>query len=61
MKLSIIIFQSNSLSCSTAIEMRDRALVAFTILTGARDSAVASAKIKHIDIADQSFYQDARK
>jgi integrase/recombinase XerD len=46
---------------STMIEMRDRALVAFVILTGARDSAVASAKIKHIDIAEQSFYQDARE
>lgn len=46
---------------STTIEMRDRALVAFVILTGARDSAVASAKIKHIDIAEQSFYQDARE
>jgi len=46
---------------STEIEMRDRALVAFTLLTGARDSAIASAKIKHIDIAEQSFYQDARE
>ncbi|MGF1869696.1 tyrosine-type recombinase/integrase [Photobacterium indicum] len=46
--------------CSTAIEMRNRALVAFVILTGARDGAVASAKIKHIDIVEQSFYQDAR-
>ena len=46
---------------STEIEMRDRALVAFIILTGARDSAVASAKIKHIDIFEQSFYQDARE
>lgn len=45
----------------TEIEMRDRALIAFIILTGARDSAVASAKIKHIDIAEQSFYQDARE
>ncbi|WP_335916832.1 tyrosine-type recombinase/integrase [Shewanella chilikensis] len=49
-----------AMPCSTAIEMRDRAVVAFVILTGARDGAVASAKIKHIDIADQSFYQDAR-
>lgn len=46
---------------STAIEMRDRAVFAFVILTGARDGAVASAKIKHIDIAEQSFYQDARE
>lgn len=46
--------------CSTVIEMRDRALMAFVILTGARDGAVASAKIKHIDLVEQSFYQDAR-
>ncbi|HIF9502655.1 TPA: tyrosine-type recombinase/integrase [Photobacterium damselae] len=46
--------------CSTAIEMRERALMAFVILTGARDGAVASAKIKHIDLVEQSFYQDAR-
>ncbi|OAN14224.1 recombinase XerC [Photobacterium jeanii] len=46
--------------CSTVIEMRDRALIAFVILTGARDGAVASAKIKHIDLVEQSFYQDAR-
>jgi len=50
-----------AMPCSTAMEMRDRALVAFIILTGARDSAVASAKIKHVDIAEQSFYQDARE
>lgn len=47
--------------CATEIEMRDRALFAFVALTGARDGAVASAKIKHIDIVEQSFYQDARE
>tara|TARA_R110000737_G_scaffold343453_1_gene369435 strand:- start:7588 stop:8679 length:1092 start_codon:yes stop_codon:yes gene_type:complete len=45
----------------TNIEMRDRALIAFTLLTGARDSAIASLKIKHISIAEQSLYQDARE
>ena len=34
----------------TEIERRDRTLVAFTILTGARDGAIASLKLKHIDI-----------
>lgn len=56
-----IIQTLEAMPCSTEIEMRDRALVAFILLTGARDSAVASAKIKHIDIAEQSFYQDARE
>ncbi|CDU07377.1 Integrase [Vibrio coralliirubri] len=46
--------------CSTDIERRDIALMAFVVLTGARDGAVASAKIKHIDLVEQSFYQDAR-
>lgn len=45
----------------TNVEMRDRALVAFTLLTGARDSAIASLRLKHIDIAEQSLYQDARE
>jgi integrase len=45
----------------TDIERRNRALVAFILLTGARDSAVASAKLKHIDTASGCFYQDARE
>ena len=42
------------------IELRDRALIAFVLLTGARDSAVASFKLKHIDLHTRSVYQDAR-
>ena len=51
----------NQMPTSTEIEMRDRALIAFTILTGARDSAIASAKLKHINIEEGSFFQDARE
>lgn len=43
------------------IERRNRALVAFTLLTGARDSAIASLKLKHLDLAGGSVYQDARE
>lgn len=46
---------------ATAIEKRDRALIAFTLLTGARDSAIASLKIKHVDINAGMVYQDARE
>jgi integrase len=46
---------------STDIEKRDRALVAFTLLTGARDGAIASLKLKHIDIQDRRVDQDARE
>ena len=43
------------------IERRDRALVAFTLLTGARDSAVASMKLKHVDLVKGCVHQDARE
>jgi integrase len=46
---------------TTDIERRDRALVAFTLLTGARDHAVASMKLKHIDTINNSVFQDARE
>ena len=42
------------------IDLRNRALVAFVLLTGARDSAIASMKLKHIDLALRSVFQDAR-
>ena len=46
---------------TTDIERRDRALIAFTILTGARDGAIASFKLRHIDIAAGTIDQDARE
>jgi len=42
------------------IERRNRALLAFTLLTGARDSAIASMKLKHVDLTEGCVYQDAR-
>jgi integrase/recombinase XerD len=42
------------------VELRNRALIAFTLLTGARDSAIASMRLKHVDCAAGSVYQDAR-
>jgi integrase len=45
----------------SAIQRRDRALVAFTLLTGARDSAIASMKLKHVNLAACSVEQDARE
>jgi integrase len=44
----------------TAIEKRNRALVAFTLLTGARDNATASMRLKHVDLAGRQIFQDAR-
>lgn len=45
----------------TDIERRNRALIAFTLLTGARDSAISSMKLKHIDIVGRNVFQDARE
>jgi site-specific recombinase XerD len=44
----------------TEIDRRNRALIAFTLLTGARDSAIASMKLKHVDLVAGYVYQDAR-
>ena len=51
----------NSMPATTEIEKRNRALVAFTLLTGARDSAIASMKLKHIDLIAGCVNQDARE
>jgi len=45
----------------TEIERRNRALVAFTLLTGARDTAIASMKLKHVDMKEGCVQQDARE
>ena len=45
----------------TPVDRRNRALVAFTILTGARDNAVASARLKHVDLDEREFFQDGRE
>lgn len=44
----------------TDIARRNRALLAFAILTGARDSALASMRLKHVDLAAGCVHQDAR-
>jgi integrase len=51
----------HTMPASTEIERRDRAVVAFAILTGARDGAIASFKLGHIDIAEGKIDQDARE
>ena len=43
------------------IEMRNRALIAFTIITGIRIQAVISLKIKHIDLDRLLVSQDPRE
>jgi integrase len=49
------------LTASTEVEKRDRAAIAFTLLTGARDGAIASMKLKHVDLIARCVSQDARE
>ena len=46
---------------ATEIEQRNRGLIAFTLLTGVRDGALASLKLKHVDLAAAKAVQDARE
>jgi integrase len=44
----------------TDIEKRDRALVAFAIMSGARADAMASMSLRHVDLDRRTVFQDAR-
>jgi site-specific recombinase XerD len=50
-----------AMPAETEIERRDRAIIAFAILSGARDSAIVSFKLKHIDLERELLEQDARE
>lgn len=50
-----------AMPASSDIERRDRALLAFAIMTGARDRAIVSFKLKHINLVDELLEQDARE
>ena len=50
-----------SMPCVTDVDLRNRAVIAFTLLTGARDGAIASLKHKHIDVIEGKVVQDARE
>jgi integrase len=46
---------------ATRFEKRDKALFAFFMLTGARVGAVASLRLKHIDLFNGRVFQDAKE
>lgn len=50
-----------SMPGGTEVELRDRALLAFTLATGARDSALASLKLGHVNLGEGWVFQDARE
>lgn len=51
----------DSMPHGTTLEMRDRAIIAFTILSGARDDAIASLSLKHVDWQQRKVFQDSRE
>jgi integrase len=51
----------SSMPAVSDIEQRDRALIAFTPLSGARDNAIASMSLKHVNLANRTVHQDARE
>ena len=51
----------STMPADTEIEQRNRTLMAFTLLTGARDRAIASLKLKHVDLVGGCVHQDARE
>jgi integrase len=50
----------STMPATTEIERRNRALIAFMLLTGVRDGALIGIKLKHVDLADNSVFLDAR-
>jgi integrase len=50
----------DTMPTATVLDRRDRALVAFAAITGARVNALASFHIGHVDLAAGKVFQDAR-
>jgi integrase len=50
----------STMPAGSDLERRDRALIALAMLTGARDGALASLKLKHVDLDQRRLDQDAR-
>jgi integrase len=51
----------SSMPANSDIEQRNRAVIAFTLLSGARDNAIASMSLKHVDLANRTIHKDARE
>jgi site-specific recombinase XerC len=49
-----------SMPATTDLERRDRALIAFTIVSGARADALASFRLRHLNLETRMVFQDAR-
>src|SRR5271165_2824340 len=50
----------DAMPTATEVQRRDRAIVAFAVLSGARDRAIISFRLKHVDIERGLIEHDAR-
>src|SRR5262245_30560545 len=50
-----------AMSSDTELERRDRAVFALIVLTGMRDAAVVSLRLKHVDLERRLILQDPRE
>ena len=51
----------NAMPSQSPVEKRDRALVAFALLSGARDGAMVTFRLKHLDLTAGTIFQDGRE
>lgn len=58
--LEQVVHVITTMPAESEIERRNRALIAFILLTGARDGAVASLRLKHVNLDRHCVFQDAR-
>jgi len=56
-----IISTLEAMPVTTSQDRRDRAVIACLFLTGVRDGALVSLRLKHMDIEGRSVHQDARE
>lgn len=59
--LDIVRHTFDTMPAKTDVQRRDKALIAFLMITGARDGAIASLRLKHVNIIDGYVFQDARE
>jgi integrase len=48
------------MKAETILECRDRAIVAFLIVSGARDGSIPSFKLRHLNLDNRTVFHDAR-
>ncbi len=60
-ELEEVVTVLKAMPSATVLDLRDRALVALILLTGVRDKAAVSLKLKHLDLTENRLVQDARE